>query len=166
MFPDLWEEYVAVIPADERHDMMRAYYRRLTSKRAATRARAAYAWSRWEGATSFLRPNPRYLAKFDDPDYAAAFARIEAHYFVNGGFLQRDDQLLRDADRLRNINGVIVQGRYDMLCPMRSAWDLHRAWPRSQLCIVADAGHSAMEVGIARELIGATNRFAQRGANS
>jgi len=166
VFPDLWEEYVAVIPADERHDMMRAYYRRLTSKRAATRARAAYAWSRWEGATSFLRPNPRYLAKFDDPDYAAAFARIEAHYFVNGGFLQRDDQLLRDADRLRNINGVIVQGRYDMLCPMRSAWDLHRAWPRSQLCIVADAGHSAMEVGIARELIGATNRFAQRGANS
>jgi proline iminopeptidase len=163
VFPDLWEKYVAVIPANERQDLMRAYYRRLTSKRAATRARAARAWSRWEGATSYLRTNPKYLAKFDDPDYAAAFARIEAHYFVNGGFLQSDDQLLRDAHRLRNIPGVIVQGRYDMLCPMRSAWDLHRVWPRSQLYIVADAGHSAMEVGTTRELIGATNRYA-RGA--
>jgi len=163
IFPDLWEEYVAPIPTGERHDMMQAYYKRLTSDDPATRAAAARTWSRWEGATSYLRTNPSYLAKFENADYAAAFARIEAHYFVNRGFLDNDDQLLRDADRMRNIPGVIVQGRYDMVCPMRSAWDLHRAWPNAQLRIVPDAGHSALEVGITRELVNATDRFARHG---
>jgi proline iminopeptidase len=162
IFPDLWEQYVAPIPAAERGDMMQAYYRRLTSAQAATRATAARAWATWEGATSFLRANPKYVAKFDDPDYAAAFARIEAHYFVNGGFLERDDQLLRDVARIRGIPGVIVQGRYDMVCPMRSAWDLHRAWPEAELRIVPDAGHSAFEPGISRALVAATDRFARR----
>lgn len=166
IFPDLWERYVEPIPAAERDDMMRAYYRRLTSDDASVRAAAALAWSTWEGATSFLRTNTGYLAKFDDPDYAAAFARIEAHYFVNRGFMESDDQLLRDVDRIRDLRGVIVQGRYDMVCPMRSAWDLHRAWPQSQLRIVPDAGHSAMETGITRELIGATDRFARHGGKS
>jgi proline iminopeptidase len=161
LFPDLWEQYVAPIPDEERGDMMQAYYRRLTSDDAGTRATAARAWSQWEGATSHLRPNASYLSKFEDPDYAAAFARIEAHYFVNRGFMDSDDQLLREAHRLRNIRGVIVQGRYDIVCPMRSAWDLHRAWPQAQLRIVPDAGHSAMEVGITRELVGATDRFAR-----
>jgi proline iminopeptidase len=165
VFPDLWENYLAPIPPDERHDMIQAYYRRLTSDSAATRAEAAHAWSTWEGAASFLRTNASYLAKFADPDYAAAFARIEAHYFVNRGFMDSDDQLLRDVGRIRDIRGVIVQGRYDMVCPMRSAWDLHRVWPQSQLRVVADAGHSAMEVGITRELVGATDRFARRGGN-
>jgi len=164
IFPDLWEQYVAAIPESDRHDMMQAYYRRLTSDDAKTRAEAARAWAVWEGATSFLRLNPGYLAKFDNPDYAAAFARIEAHYFVNRGFLQSDDQLLRDAHRIRTIPGVIVQGRYDMVCPMRSAWDLHRAWPEAELRIVPDAGHSAFETGTTRELVAATNRFARRRA--
>ena len=161
IYPDLWEQYVAPIPADERSDMMQAYYRRLTSPHAGTRAAAARAWATWEGATSYLRTNPRYVAKFDDPDYAAAFARIEAHYFVNGGFLETDDQLLRDAGRIRHIPGVIVQGRYDLVCPMRSAWDLHRAWPEATLHVVPDAGHSAFEPGISRQLVAATDRFAR-----
>jgi proline iminopeptidase len=166
IYPDLWEKYLAPIPRAERHDMIQAYYRRLTSDSAATRAAAAYAWSSWEGAASFLRTNANYIAKFANPSYAAAFARIEAHYFVNRGFLDSDDQLLRDVARIRNISGVIVQGRYDMVCPMRSAWDLHRAWPQSQLHVVPDAGHSAMEVGITRELVGATDRWARRRGNS
>jgi proline iminopeptidase len=115
----------------------------------------------WEGATSFLRTNTGYLAKFDNPDYAAAFARIEAHYFVNRGFLDSDDQLLRDVGRIRHLPAVIVQGRYDMVCPMRSAWDLHRAWPEAQLCVIGDAGHSAFEAGITRALVAATDRFAR-----
>ena len=166
IFPDLWEHYVEFIPAAERHDMMHAYYRRLTSDDASVRAAAALTWSTWEGAASFLRPNTGYLAKFDNPDYAAAFARIEAHYFVNGGFMDCDNQLLRDADRIRNLRGVIVQGRYDMVCPMRSAWDLHRVWPQSQLRVVPMRGHSAMETGITRELIGATDRFARHGGKN
>jgi proline iminopeptidase len=161
LFPDLWEKYVAPIPIEERGDMMQAYYRRLTSDDGGTRAAVARSWSMWEGATSYLRTNTSYLSKFEDPDYAAAFARIEAHYFVNRGFMDADDQLLRDAHCLRDIRGVIVQGRYDIVCPMRSAWDLHRVWPQAQLRIVPDAGHSAMEVGITRELVGATDRFAR-----
>jgi len=166
IFPDLWEHYVKVIPGAERHDMMRAYYDRLTSADAPVRAAAARAWAIWEGATSHLRSDPDYLAKFDDPAYAAAFARIEAHYFVNRGFLQSDDQLLRDIGRIRSIPAVIVQGRYDIVCPMRSAWDLHRAWPEAELRIVQDAGHSAFEPGITRELVAATDRFAARRAGS
>jgi proline iminopeptidase len=166
IFPDLWEQFVAPIPASERGDMMQAYYRRLTSADNATRIAAARAWSSWEGATSFLRMNPGYVAKFEDPTYATAFARIEAHYFVNHGFLEHDDQLLRDVARMRSIPAVIVQGRYDIICPLRSAWDLHRAWPEAQLRIVPDAGHSAFEIGIARELVAATDRFARRRAAS
>ena len=161
LFPDLWEQYVAQIPRRERGNMMRAYYRRLTSRSAAVRARAAYAWSVWEAATSHLRASPRDVAKFEDPDLAAAFARIECHYFVNRGFLRREDQLLRDLPKIRHIPAVIVQGRYDVICPMRSAWDLHRAWPEADLRVVSDAGHSAFEPGIARELVAATDRYAR-----
>ncbi len=110
LFPDLWEQFVEPIPQNERRDMIRAYYHRLTSDDAATRAAAARAWSVWEGATSFLRSNAGYVAKFDDPEYAAAFARIECHYFINGGFLSSDDQLLRDVPHIRHIPAVIVQG--------------------------------------------------------
>ena len=161
LFPDLWEQYVAQIPRRERGDMMRAYYRRLTSRSAAVRARAAHAWSVWEAATSHLRPNPRDVAKFGDPEVAAAIARIECHYFVNRGFLKREDQLLRDVGKIRHLPAVIVQGRYDVICPMRSAWDLHRAWPEADLRIAGDAGHSAFEPGTARELVAATDRFAR-----
>jgi proline iminopeptidase len=160
LFPDLWERYVAPIPEGERADMIRAYYRRLTSTDAKVLDAAAAAWSVWEGATSHLRNNPDYVAKFSaDAKYAAAFARIECHYFINGGFLRQDDQLLADVHRIRHIPAVIVQGRYDVVCPMRSAWDLHRAWPEAQLRIVPDAGHSAFETGNTRELVAATDRF-------
>ena len=163
LFPDLWEQYLAPIPLDERYDLIRAYYRRLTSTDAAERNAAARAWSVWEGATSFLHLNPAYVSKFEESDYAAAFARIECHYFVNGGFLEVDDQLLRDVPRIRHIPCVIVQGRYDVVCPMRSAWALHRAWPESKLVIVPDAGHSAFEPGMAKALRAACDRFAENG---
>jgi proline iminopeptidase len=140
---------------------MRAYYRRLTSSDAKERNAAARAWSIWEGATSHLRTDTGYVAKFSDTDYAAAFARIECHYFVNNGFLETDDQLLRDVPRIRHIPAVIVQGRYDVVCPMRSAWHLHRAWPEAELVVVSDAGHSAFEPGIARALRKSADRFAK-----
>jgi proline iminopeptidase len=162
LFPDLWEEFVAPITEDERYDMMRAYYRRLTSNDAKERNTAARAWSIWEGATSYLRMDPAYVAKFKDTAYAAAFARIECHYFVNGGFLDADDQLLRDVAKIRHIPTVIVQGRYDVVCPMRSAWHLHRAWPEAKLVVVPDAGHSAFELGNAKALRKATDAFAGR----
>ena len=163
MFPDLWEKFVAPIPKRERGNMMRAYYRRLTSRSAATRARAAYSWSVWEAATSYLRASASDIARYDDTDTAAAFARIECHYFVNRGFLKREDQLLRDVRKIRHIPGVIVQGRYDVVCPARSAWALHRAWPQADLRMVPDAGHSAFEHGNIRELVAATDRFSKRG---
>jgi proline iminopeptidase len=162
LFPDLWEHYIEPIPEDERYDMMRAYYRRLTSTDAEERNTAARAWSIWEGATSHLRTDPSYVSKFSDAAYSAAFARIECHYFVNAGFLDADDQLLRDVPKIRHIPAVIVQGRYDVVCPMRSAWHLHRAWPEARLVVVPDAGHSAFEPGIAKALRKATDGFARR----
>jgi proline iminopeptidase len=161
LFPDRWEEYLAPIPVSERGDMIRAYHRRLTGGDSNTRVTAARAWSIWEGALSFLRVNPEYIDKFDDPAYAAAFAGIECHYFMNNGFLRSDTQLLDDIGRMRQIPGVIVQGRYDVVCPLRSAWDLHRAWPEADLRIVPDAGHSAFEAGTVHELVSATDRFAR-----
>jgi len=161
LFPDRWEEFVAPIPERERRDMMRAYYRRLTSRSAKVRARAARAWSVWEAATSYLRAKESDISRFTDPEFAAAFARIECHYFVNRGFLKREDQLLRGVEKIRHIPAVIVQGRYDVVCPMRSAWALHLAWPEARLQVVADAGHSAFEPGNARALVAATDAFAR-----
>ena len=162
LYPDLWEHYVAPIPEGERHDMIRAYYRRLTSTDRKVVIEAATAWSVWEGATSYLQQNPDYISRFAaDGQYAAAFARIECHYFINNGFLRQDDQLLADIDRMRHIPGVIVQGRYDVVCPMRSAWDLHRVWPEAELRIVGNAGHSAFEHGTSSALVDATDGFAQ-----
>jgi proline iminopeptidase len=159
IYPDAWEDYLKPIPEVERADLMSAYHRRLTSPHPAVRLAAARAWSIWEGATSFLLQDTKHIASSGEDEFALAFARIECHYFVNGGFFERDDQLLRDAHRLRGIPAVIVQGRYDIVCPLRSAWDLHRAWPEADLRIVPDAGHSALEPGITPELIAATDRF-------
>jgi proline iminopeptidase len=161
LYPDLWERYVEPIPESERGDMVGAYYKRLTSDDPKVLAKAAQAWSIWEGATSFLRLNPDYVAKFQQDAYAAAFARIECHYFINKGFFRSDAQLLENVDKIRKIPTVIVQGRYDVICPMKSAWDLHRAWPEADLRIVPDAGHSALEAGNIHELISATDRFAR-----
>ncbi len=161
LFPDLYAEFAAAIPPAERGEMMDAYYRRLTSDDPAVRSAAARAWSIWEGATSYLRLNPDDLKKFEEDAYAETFARIECHYFVNRGFLRSTTQLLDDVPKIRHIPAVIVQGRYDVVCPMKSAWDLHRAWPEADLRIVPDAGHSAFEAGNIHELVSATDRFAE-----
>jgi proline iminopeptidase len=160
LFPDLWEKYVAPIPPRERRGMMRAYYRRLTSRSAKQRAAAAYAWSVWEGATSFLKASADYVAKFGDPAYAAAFARIECHYFVNKGFFEREDRLLAHTHRIRHLPCTIVHGRYDVVTPVKNAWDLSRVWPEAELRIVPDAGHAMTEPGIVHELVDATRRHA------
>jgi proline iminopeptidase len=159
IFPDAWESFLAPIPPVERADLISAYYRRLTSPDIAIRLTAAKAWSIWEGSTIFLHQDPAHIASTGADAFALAFSRIECHYFVHGGFFDADDQLLRNVEKLRKIPAVIVQGRYDVVCPMRSAWDLHRAWPEADLRIVADAGHSAFEPGITHELVEATDRF-------
>ncbi len=160
LYPDAWEAYIEAIPKRERVDLLAAYYKRLTSRDPAVRHRAARAWSIWEASTSKLVTDTSLVKKFAGSRFAEAFARIEAHYFVNRGFFARDDQLLRDAKRIRHIPGVIVQGRYDVVCPMRSAWDLHRAWPEAELVVVPDAGHSMSEDGIRAALIAHTHAFA------
>jgi proline iminopeptidase len=161
IFPDRWEEYLKPIPDAERSDLLRAYHRRLTGDDEATAMAAARAWSIWEGATSHLFESEKTVARFGADEFALALARIESHYFVNGGFLKAPEQILADVGRIRKIPAVIVQGRYDVVCPMISAWQLHSAWPEADLRLVPDAGHSAFEPGITHELIGATDRFAQ-----
>ena len=160
IWPDRWQQYLEPIPPEERHDMLGAYHRRLTAADPAVALAAARAWSIWEGSTSHLLPSGKTVERFGADAFALALARIEAHYFVNGGFFDVPDQLLRDVGRIRTIPGVIVQGRYDVVCPMVSAWDLHSAWPEADFRVVADAGHSAFEPGIVHELICATDRFA------
>ena len=160
LFPDRWQDYLAPIPQRERGDLVTAYYRRLTSRNRAVQVRAARAWSVWEAATSFLQANEANIAKWGGDEFAVAVARIECHYFVHKGFLEREDQLLRGVGRIRHIPAVIVQGRYDVVCPMQTAWDLHRAWPEADFRIVADAGHSALEPGLTHELVSATDRYA------
>lgn len=161
LFPDYWENYLGAIPPGERDDLVSAFYKRLTSDDRATRVAAARAWSTWEAATSYLHVNESNVQKWGEEDFAVAVARIECHYFVNKGWFEREDQLLRNVDRIRHIPAVIVQGRYDVVCPMKSAWDLHKAWPEADLRIVPDAGHSAFESGNTHELISATDRFAR-----
>jgi len=161
VFPDWWEDFIAPIPAAERHDLLRAYHRRLTGADEVGRMAAAKAWSVWEGRTATLLPNADLQAHFADPHVALSLARIECHYFVNQGFFEREDQLLRGVRRIRHIPAVIVQGRYDVVCPMRSAWDLHTVWPEADFRVVPDAGHSAMEAGNTHELVSATDRFAR-----
>ena len=160
LFPDAWEGYLQAIPKRERGDLLSAYYKRLTSRDPQVRRKAALAWSVWEASTSKLVSDPALIRKFGGGRFAEAFARIEAHYFVNRGFFTRDDQLLRNIGRIRHIPGVIVQGRYDVVCPMRSAWDLHRAWPEATLIVVPDAGHSMSETGIRAALIKSTDALA------
>lgn len=159
IFPDAWEAYLAPIPVAERSDLLAAYHRRLTADDPTTRIRAARAWSVWEGSTSRLLPDADLIARTGEDSFAIAFARIECHYFVNRGFLESDGWLLTQAARLRGIPGIIVQGRYDVVCPMESAWALHRAWPEAELRIVPDAGHAASEPGIVHELVSATDRL-------
>lgn len=161
IFPDAWEDYVGHIPEAERGDLVSAFYKRLTSNDPAVQSAAAKVWSVWEGRTSCLVPNNDLIARTAGDEFALAFARIECHYFTNDGWLTNGRELLAKAnvDKIRKIPGVIVQGRYDVVCPAKSAWDLHRAWPEADLRIVPDAGHAASESGIVHELISATDRF-------
>jgi proline iminopeptidase len=161
LFPDAWEPYLQAIPEAERGDLIAAYHRRLTSPDEATRLAAARAWSVWEGATSFLRVDPAFVIGHEDAAFALAFARIENHYFVNNGFFETQDQLLRDAPRIADIPGVIVHGRYDVVCPIQNAWELHKAWPKAELMISPTAGHSAFEEENIDGLVRATDSFAE-----
>lgn len=159
LYPDQWRSFIAPIPRSERRDMLGAYYRRLTGADEEERLRVAKAWAVWEGATSQLIPQAEHIRSFSEDRMALAVARIEAHYFVNGCFLE-DNQLLENLARVRGIRAFIVQGRYDVLCPVSNAWELSEAWPEANLRIVQDAGHSAFEPGIVHELVTATDTFA------
>ncbi len=159
LFPDLWEAYVAPIPVAERGDLIGAYRKRLVGSDVAAQLEAARAWSLWEGQTITLLPDPAAVDKYGDGPYALAFACIENHYFVHQGWLA-EGQLIRDAHKLANIRGVIVQGRYDMACPAQTAWDLHRAWPQAEFYMVEGAGHAYNEPGILERLLAATDGFA------
>jgi len=161
IYPDAWEDFIAPIPEAERGDMIAAYHRRLTGRDEAVKARCARAWSVWEGGTVSLTPSMERIQSFSSDHFAVAFARIESHYFMNGGFFETDDQLLRNVDRIRRIPAVIVQGRYDVVTPMKSAWDLHKVWPEADFRVVGDAGHAASEPGVIDALVRATDRFAE-----
>jgi proline iminopeptidase len=158
IYPDAWEEYVKPIPQEERNDFVKAFYKRLTSEDINVRKAAAKAWSIWEGSTSKLIPESDLVARFGDDEFADAFARIECHYFINKGFYTEDNYLLNNVDKIRHIPTVIVQGRYDVVCPAESAWDLHRAFPEAEFYLIPDAGHSLSEKGITDALIKATDR--------
>lgn len=162
LFPEAWEDYLSVIPKAERGDLVAAYYRRLTGPDEAERQKAARAWSLWEGRTLSLWPNPAREAAFAEDRFAAAMAAIECHYFVNGGFFDSDGWIIAQAGRLRGIPGVLIQGRYDVVTPARTAFDLHRAWPEARLVMVPDAGHTGTEPGIADAMVRATDGFADR----
>jgi proline iminopeptidase len=159
IFPDVWEEYVRIIPHAERGDMLSAYHRRLMSDDEAVRLEAAKAWSIWEGSTSKLFPDQQLIDHAGETHFALALALIECHYFVNNAFFESDNYLVENIGKIRHIPAVIVQGRYDVVCPMMSAWELHRAWPEAELEIIGDAGHSATEPGIISALVDATDRF-------
>jgi proline iminopeptidase len=159
IFPDAWEEYLAPIPPAERGDLVGAYYRRLTGPDEAERVRCAIAWSKWEASTMYLVPNEASIREHAEPKTALPLARIECHYFHYNTFFQTPNYLLESVPKIRHIPGVIIHGRYDLVCPIRNAWDLHRAWPEAELAIVPNAGHAAMEPGIRSRLIEATEAF-------
>lgn len=159
IFPDEFEKFRDLIPRTEQDDLVTAYYRYLTCDEIDIQIRAAKAWCRWEASTSFLRPRAEHIAKFEDASHSLAFARIECHYFVHGGFFETETQLLDQLQRIRHIPARIIQGRYDVVCPAETAWELHKAWPEAGFVIVPTAGHSALEVDTIGELVSATDDF-------
>lgn len=161
VFPEYWQEFVAPIPEEERHDLLAAHYRRLIGDDEVARMACAKAWSLWQGRAATLGRNTHVMEFFASPHTAVALARMGAHYFINSAFLE-PDQILRDAHRLRGMPGVIVHGRYDMICPLESAFDLQRAWPDARLEIVPEAGHSASEPGTVNALVLAGIEMAER----
>lgn len=159
LFPDAYDRYIAPIPEDERDDLLSAFHKRLMGPRNAERIAAARAWACWEGETLSIRGPSVRPPRFDDDDFVDVFARIECHYFKNEGFFEEDGWLLKNAHVLKDIPGRIVHGRYDVVTPLSSAWALHKAWPKSDLQIIPDAGHSSLEPGIINALIQATEDF-------
>ncbi|KAJ3299373.1 hypothetical protein HK104_009161 [Borealophlyctis nickersoniae] len=161
VFPDVWEDYLAPIPPTEHGDLVTAYHNRLTGPDTAEQLRCAASWSKWECATSRLFIDPAMLAKSSNPTWSLAFARIESHYFHHRGFFPTPQHILDNVPTIRhhNIPGVIIQGRYDMVCPFRTAWDLHKRWPEAEFVVVEDAGHSAREVGVRSRLVEAADKF-------
>jgi proline iminopeptidase len=158
LFPEAWAEFASLVPSG---DILEGYHRLVADPDPDVRARAAAAWSNWEGAAVSLTPNPGLVATYADPAFAVPFARIALHYFVHGGWLE-PDQLVRDAGKLAGIPGRIVQGRYDAVCPPVTAWELHRAWPDSRLLILPHAGHAVSDRGVLDALLDATDEFRAR----
>ena len=161
IFPDAWDIYIAPIPVEERHDMIKAYYKRLTGSDEMVRKQCAKAWSTWEMMTSKLYTDPKLLQRAENDTWADQFARIECHYFVNGGFFEYDGWVLDNVNVIRDngIPGVIVQGRYDVVCPAMTAWELHKKWPEAEFHMLSDSGHSAKEKSISKKLVEAAQRF-------
>ena len=159
IYPDVWENYINIIPKDERSNLIKAYYKRLTGIDDKSRIIASKAWSTWEACTSKLIYNKKSLHQFDNEKVAEAFAKIECHYFINKGFFKYDGWILDNISAIKNIPNVIVQGRHDAVCPMISAWDLHKVWKKSKLVIIEDAGHSMLEIGVQNKLIEYTDTF-------
>ena len=166
VFPDVWEQYRDAIPENERGDFVKAYYKRLTSSDLETRLAAAVPWSKWEMATSRIYTPPETLSALVTDDFALKFARIECHYFTNQGFFPEDGWILKQINSIRHIPAVIVQGRYDVVCPAVSAWDLHRAWPEAKFIMTPDAGHASREPSNARALVSALDQFALAGISN
>ena len=160
IFPDYWQDFIKPIPENERDNLLKAYYKRLTGENEIAQMQAAKAWSIWEGRTATLKSNKNVIDHFGSAHTALSLARIECHYFMNDSFLE-DNQILNNVDKLQNIPGVIVQGRYDLICPLESAWTLHQHWLNSELKIIVDAGHSATEIGTVDALVSATDEMAQ-----
>lgn len=158
LYPDFWESYVAQVVPEKRQNMVQSYYELLTSPDESVRLAAARAWSGWEGSTVKLVPNPELISHFEEPHQALSMARIECHYFVNNCFFRKENQLLADVERIRHIPTWIVHGRYDVVCPVKNAWDLHRAFPEASLRIIPDAGHAFDEPGILDALLDALER--------
>jgi len=157
LFPDAWERFLAPIPVEERGDLMAAYHKRLTHPDRRIQSEAANAWSQWEGDTISLRGPEARPPKFNEEDFAIAFARIECHFFMNAGFFDQDGWILKNIDKIRHIPAWVVQGRFDVVTPLDSAWALHKAWPESKLEIVWDAGHASTEPGVIDGLVRATD---------
>ncbi len=162
IYPDAWEPFRDHIPVSERGDMVKAYYSRLTHSDPSVQMAAAIPWTAWEMATSRIYTPPEMLKSLVTDDFAIKFARIECHYFINHGFYKSDNWIIENIAAIKNIPTIIVQGRYDVVCPVMSAWDLHKAWPEAKLNIVPDAGHSAREISNARHLVHATDVFADK----
>ena len=161
IYPDEWEKYLSVIPISERNNLVKAYYNRLTSDDINIRIKAAKAWANWEASTSKLIQSKKSLHSFDNDKKAEAFSRIECHYFINNGFFKSKNWILDNCSKIKSIPCVIIQGRYDVVCPATSAWELHKKLPKSKLVLVQEAGHSMLELGIQNELIKYTNLFYQ-----